>query len=211
MGRRLQSLFSILPIKRTDVVGDDKSTIVAFQEQPPSTPGDPIDLGADADESTPIDWWQHYGFLSRPPDGAESLVVWIGSQAFSLASRALAAAGVWGKMTAGDVALYSVGKNAIRLNATGSISMLVPSNGKQIVVSIQPKGAIQFMLANGFYIELSEEQGFVVSTPGKDITLSGLNVNVNAMALNNNSAVLKTTIAASQPLVATSVAPGVFV
>lgn len=207
----LSSIFDVVPIKRTDLVGDTLSTIVAFLRGPSRAPDDPMSAEPDEDESTEIDWWQHYGIMSRPPDGSEALIARVGAQSFAIASRFLGATG-FGKLNAGDVALYSVGKCAIRLNANGSISVIAPDlRGKQMIMRFDPKGEITMMLGNGFIAQLSEANGFVVNVPNKDITLAGRNVNIVAQALINAAPVFKANAAGAKPLAADSLNPGIFV
>lgn len=210
----LAGLIDILPVKRSDLLGDGKSTIGIFLAEPEHSPDDPISP-TDSDESPPVDWWQHYGFLSRPPPGAEVFAIRAGAQVFGIASRALAAAGIFGKMSDGDVAIYSIGGNVIRLNANGSLSVLVPTkNGKQFVARIDPKGAGELKVVNGagMAIEFSEENGLVVNVGQKDVTFACKNFQVVGVATNLNTASTKTWAGASKPMVAGSnTAPGVFV
>lgn len=206
-------LVDILPIKRTELVGDSQSTLAVFLGFLDQSPDDPIDLGPDAEESASVDWWQHYGLLSRPPSGAEALVLRVGGQTFGLASRMLSAIG-FGKLGEGDVALYTIGGNVIRLNANGSISVLVPTaNGKQLVVRLDPKGAGEIKVVNGagMAMEFSEANGLTVNAGQRDVTIACKNFQVVAQAANLNVATLKTWAGASAPLQASSTAPAVFV
>lgn len=209
----LAGLIDILPIKRTELIGNAKNVIGVFLKSPDPSPGDPIDLGPDADESAPVDWWQHYGFLSRPPADAETLALRVGSQVFGIASRALAAAGVFGKMSEGDVAVYSIGGNVIRLNANGSISVLVPTaNGKQLVARFDPKGAGEIKIVNGagMAIEMSEASGVVINAGQKDVTIACKNFQVIGTATNLNTASVKLGITGGKPLVGPGTAPWIF-
>jgi hypothetical protein len=212
--RDLRSLFEILTVKRTDLEGDDKSTIVAYLEQLAAAAGDPLDP-QDCDESSPVDWWQHYGFISRPPVGAEAFIARVGANAIALASRAIAALGVFGKMSDGDVALYSIGGNVIRLNANGSVSVLVKTaNGKQWVARIDPKGggSLKVLNGSGMAIEFSDEQGFVLNAGSKDITLACGTFQVLAGQANMNVGSIKLHAAAAKPMVAgANTAPSVFI
>lgn len=192
-------LLEVLTVKRTELIGKLGTIVAAFAEAPEKDADDPSSV--DAEEiSEPSEWWQHYGFVSRPPKGAEYLNMRVGATIVAFASRALAAADAYGKMGEGDVGLYSVGKNTIRLAKSGAISMLVPSNGKQIAFRIDPNGSFKVMLGNGFFLELSEENGFAVSTPGKDINLAGKNAITTGSAFINNSGVMVTTRGAVAPL-----------
>jgi len=206
----LAGLVDVLPIARTTLRGDDDSTVLAYLESPAHDPQDPVARPADDAENAEVDWWQHYGFASRPPSGAEALVIRAGQQVFGLASRALAALGVFGKLKEGDVALYSMGGNLIRLNANGSISVLVPQkNGKQMVVRLDPEGTIKGLVAPSYAFEFGKD-GCVINAADKDVTISGKIVTISAQAFINNSPVIKLNAAAALPLLPTSQNPGVF-
>jgi phage gp45-like len=194
------SLLEVLTVKRTELIGKLGTIVSVFAETPEKDPDDPSGVVAD-EISEPSEWWQHYGFVSRPPDGAEYLTLRVGATIVAFASRALAFADAYGKLGKGDVGLYSVGKNTLRLAAGGSISMLVPdARGKQIVFRIDPQGSFKVMLGNGFFLELSEENGFAVSTPDKNVNLAGKDIIVTGNSLINNSGVLQTTRTAGLPL-----------
>ena len=209
-----RGIFEAVTVKRTGLIGDALATVVAFLKGPDREPDDPIKADPDEDESTEVDWWQHYGFLSRPPNGAEALIARIGAQTFALASRYLAAK-AFGKLNEGDVALYSVGNNILRLNANGSISMLAPDKkGKQMIMRLDPKGEITLMLGNGTIIQMSESSGISMLAQTGNITLAAPagSVQVIAQALNNMSPVLKANAVAAKPLTpATALNPGIFV
>jgi len=207
----LAGLVDILPVKRSDLIGDNQSTIGVFLSEPERSPDDPIK--PDSDESAPIDWWQHYGFLSRPPANAEVLALRVGAQVFGIASRALASVAAFGKMGEGDVALYSIGGNLIRLQANGAINVLVPTkNGKQLVVRLDPKGADEIKIVNGagMAIEFSEENGLVVNAGQKDVTFACRNFQVIGAATNLNTASVKLGVSGAKPLVGTAASPQVF-
>ena len=203
----LAGLVEVLPISRSDTEGDDGGTVVAYANLAADDPDDPIQLAPDEKESTGLNWWQHYGFLSRPPAGSEALVMRIGAQAFAIASRALAASGMFGKMSDGDVAMFSVGGNVIRVNANRSISVLVPTdNGKQMVARFDPKkgGSFKMLTGDGLAMEFSKENGFVVNAGTANITFATQGTfQVNAQGgLLNNSPTFKSWMGATKPMVA---------
>jgi len=202
-------LFDIHPIKRTELVGDAKSTIAVFFEALTRAPGDP--LGGDQDsESAPADWWQHYGFLSRPPVGAEGIFMRLGANVVTIASRALAAAGIFGQMSVGDVAIYSVGKNVLRLNADGSVSLMrLTKSGKHVIAIMTKDDKVQVLIPPATVFEMTP-QG--ITLKGDTITIAGSkSVQIIGPQLNCAVGVNKLHIGASLPLVPTSAAPNVFV
>lgn len=171
----LAGLIDVFKVKRTELIGNAKAIVSAVLSAPERDAGDDTVLPDNADELEPAEWWQHYGFASRPPKDTESLVVRAGATIAAIASRALAAVKVFGQLNDGDVAIYSVAGNVIRLNASGSISVLVPTaNGKQLIVQLSPKGAgsIKAMTGNGFSFELSDENGLAVNVGSKPITFA---------------------------------------
>lgn len=165
------SILDILKVKRTEMIGDAKNVVQAFFEAPKQATEDTWTEQQESDESAPVDTWQHYGFVSRLPKGAEALVMRFGQSAYAIASRALTAAKVFGSLGEGDVALYTSGGNVVRLNTDGSITMLSPSGSKQHVLHINKDG-LKFVTAHGIAFEISDKNGFYVNAGDKDITLA---------------------------------------
>ena len=214
----IASIFDVLRVKRTELIGDAKSVISAFFKTPDADSTDPIQLKPGEDETAPVDWWQHYGFVSRPPKDAEALLARFGANIFAVASRLLAAASVYGKLSEGDVALFSIGGNTIRLNADGAVSILVKSeSGNMSVIRLSPgsgeeKGAnLKVLVDPGLVFEMSKENGIVMNAGDKDVTIAGKAVNITAMQLNNNVGLNKLHMGAVSPLITpTAAAPNVF-
>jgi phage gp45-like len=200
--RDLIGLFSWLRVKRTEMIGKDSNIVSVFSQTPPRDPQDDAQLPDVNDETEPAEWGEHYGFATRPPADCEHFAIRAGASIVSIASRMLSALAKAGKLSEGDVAIYSIGGNVIRLNANGSISCLVPtSDGKQMVIRLDPKGkgSLKWMNSAGMCIEASEENGIALNAGDKDITLAGKNIQINGMALNNNCPVFKSTITATTP------------
>ena len=198
----LASLFDIAKLKRTELLGDLKASISAYFEAPEQIPGSDIELPPDCNESFGVDWWQHYGFASRPVAGSESLIVKIGSEAYAIASRTLAAVKAYGQLGEGDVALYSVGKNLLKLAKEGSMTILVPAPGdKQIVIHISSKdGSIKGIVPPGLTFEISPKNGICFNAGDKDITLAGKNIQFIGSACNINTGSVKLGLTGARPL-----------
>lgn len=205
------SILDILKVKRTEMIGDAKNVVQAFFEAPKQATEDTWTEQQESDESAPVDTWQHYGFVSRLPKGAEALVMRFGQSAYAIASRALTAAKVFGSLGEGDVALYTSGGNVVRLNTDGSVTVLVPDGKKHIVIHASAKShGIKAMTAGGMTFEMSDENGVSLNAGSKALTLSSsLMVQVVAPQCALEVGVLKTNMAAKTPLVGVAaLAPG---
>lgn len=207
------SIWDILKVKRTELVGDSKQP-QAFFEAPEQHPDDKWKEQQEADESAPADTWQHYGFVSRLPKNAEALVMRFGQSAFAIASRALAAAKVFGSLGEGDCAMYTEGGNVLRMNKDGSVTILVPVGSKQHVFNIGKDG-LKFVTAGGIAFEVSDKNGFCVNAGSKDVTIATTgNVQHVAAQQIDEVGVHSLCAKASKPLLggaATPAAPNVFV
>lgn len=200
----LQSVFDIVRVRRTELTGAAKSVISAFAKV--DTDGD-TDAPEGVDESAPFDWWQQYGFISRPPEDSESLIVRVGANVFGLASRALASAKAFGQLSAGDVALYSLGGALLKLAVTGAVTLLVPAGNKQTVVHISNKdGSIKGVVPPGLAFEISPKNGIMFNAGNADVTIAGANIQLVGQQLNINCGVVKTHMAATVPLASAFVA-----
>jgi len=189
----IADIFDILTVKRTELLGDAKSVFgVFFNATGEEDPNDPIKLSDD--ETVPSDMWQNYGFISRPPAGAQALIARVGANIFTLASRALAAIKVFGQLAEGDVAMYSEGGNVIRLNKKGDATILIPTeSGKQLVVHFSNKGngSIKAIVPPGIAIEVSEDNGILLNAGEKDVTIAGKQVQIVAQMFVNESGSVK--------------------
>jgi phage gp45-like len=198
----ISALFDVLTVKRSELLGDVKATIGLFMESSRGEdPDDPIELADD--ESAPVDLWQHYGFLSRPPPKSQSLVARVGANVFAIATRAVSAIKVFGQLGEGDVAVYSAGGNVIRLNHDGSISVIVPTEGgDQVVAQIshKGKGAIRAVVPPGLAFEMSEKNGITLNAGDKDVTIAGKQVQIVAQQFVNASGVVKLHAGAMIPI-----------
>ena len=194
----LQSVFDVLKIKRTELIGESKNTISAFLQNPDN---EDDELPPDSDETAPVDWWQHYGFISRPPEDAETLIARVGANVFGLASRALSAAKAFGKLSVGDVALYTLGGALLKLAAKGSMTFLVPCGNKQTVVHVSHEdGSIKGVVPPGLAFEISPKNGILLNAGQGDITLSGGAINIVGNQCNINTGSVKLGMQGVRPL-----------
>lgn len=112
-------------------------------------------------------WAGGYGFTSRPaaPDGdkaCQAIAVDAAGKRIVIAMRDTRGADAHGALNAGDVAMWSTGKNAIRLNADKSIGIIQQGDDSDAALSIEPDGTIILRNAYG-QIELGPN-GFQVFT-----------------------------------------------
>lgn len=203
------AILDFLTVKRTDLSKADESMTEMFFENPERNPQDvaPID-----NECGPGEWWQSYGLASRPPTGAQALMLRAGDVMVGIAARIAAAKEIIGLLSPGDVALYSSGKNLIRLNANGSIAIRAKDKkDRDMVAYVDPKGPSVKVVVADMAIEVSEENGIVLNAGNRPITLAGSTIQLNGQSLNCNVPTSKLHMGASMPLQASSAAPGVFV
>lgn len=171
----LAELFDILRVKRTELAGDAKTTILTYFQTPKKHPGDKWQDDSATDESEPVNAWQHYGFISRLPKGAEALVLRWGENTFEMASRIIAAAKVFGQLAEGDVAMFAVPGNMIKLGADGSIVFRVPTDSNQDMVlafSGKKGGSVKLYIPNGPCCEWSAEKGICQNAGTKPVTFA---------------------------------------
>lgn len=203
------AILDFLTVKRTDLAKADESMTEVYFENPDKDSEDPVKTD---DECGPGEWWQSYGVASRPPTGAQALLLRAGDVMVGIAARVSAAKEIIGLLSPGDVALYSVGKNLIRLNANGSIAVRAKDKkGRDMVAYVDPKGPSVKLVVSDMALEVSEENGIVLNAGNRPITLAGMSIQLNGQSLNCNVPVSKLHMGASMPLQATSTAPGVFV
>lgn len=211
----LTALLDVWRVKRTELAGKAKQWVAAYLAFPSPDPDDPIE-SSDV-ETEPAQWWQHYGFASRPPADAESLVVRAGATFAAIASRVSSA--VYGSLGVGDAAMFTAKGNVLRMNASdGSVTLLVPDGKKQWVVSIKPgaKGGLRVVTPGAMAVEMSDENGITLNAGNKPLTLaSSQMVQIVAPQLVNQCGVVKLHAAAAKPLVGVAAlapgAPNVFI
>jgi hypothetical protein len=147
--------------------------------------------------------WQQYGFTSRPaaPDGdgkCQALTANIRGMRAVVATRDTRGPASHGALNAGDVALWSIGKNAVRCNADGSIALLKQGAEEDSGIVIDKDGALSIFTpfgiiqlnADGFAVIL-KEGGVSLSLSPKDITLLGpkCSISTGTVALGVGAAV----------------------
>lgn len=205
------SFVDVWRVKRTELAGKAKQWVAAYFAFPDPDPADPVEVSGD--ETEPAQWWQHYGFASRPPADAESLVIRAGATFAAIASRVSAA--VYGSLGVGDCAMFTVKGNVLRFNASdASVTLLVPDGSKQWVVNLKPgsKGGLRVVSPQGMTVELSDTNGITLNAGDKPLTLAGKSVQIVAPEATFAAGVIKLGVAAVKPLNTTSgLVPNVFV
>ena len=205
-------LVDVLKVARSELVGKAKNIVSVLLVSPVPQPDD--DDAPTETESEPTEWWQHYGFASRPPVDADVMKFNLGRLVVGLASRALATAKVYGLLGDGDVALYSTGNQVLRLNDDGSVVLMKEtSNGEHLVVSISKDDLIQVVHPDGAYFEMGGDDGIVMKHNTKKVTIaSGVMVQIVAPSLVCAVGANKLHVGAVKPMVATqNTAPNVWI
>jgi hypothetical protein len=117
--------------------------------------------------------WSHYGLAYRPPapddkHTCQALTLPLAGRRAVVATRDTRAADAAGALNEGDVALWSVGKNAVRVNADGSMALLLQGESTDAMISIEKNGAI--ILRNEWgQLELGPKGFQVLTTDGASI------------------------------------------
>lgn len=206
-------MFDVLKLARTAVAGVAKNVLTVVLRSPTA---DPDDQGAPPEtEGEEHEWWQHYGFVSKLPKNADAEVfrLKLGTWAIALASRVVSTIGVYGQLSDGDVGLYSTGKQVLRLNADGSVSLIkLCKSGQHLVVTITKDDAIQLIHPDGPRVHIDGKQ-MTLTHPTAPVTItSGVAVQIVAPTLALGVGVVKTHVGATKPMVAgANAAPNVFI
>jgi len=124
-----------------------------------------------------VEWWQHYGFASRPPKptkghtATQALVMKRGSQDIAFASQDMRALEIYGNINFGDTCVYSAGEDGNGqarsiYKADGSINHYTTdtntANGRAVYAReapdgfswVAPWGTMRFD-ASGFHINVT--------------------------------------------------------
>lgn len=206
-------MFDVLRLARNTAAGVAKDVLAVVLRSPVA---DPDDEGAPPEtEGEEHEWWQHYGFVSKLPKNADAEVfrLKLGTWAIALASRVVSTIGVYGQLSDGDVGLYSTGKQVLRLNADGSVSLVkLTKSGQHLVVTITKDDEIKVVHPDGPYFEMSKSTLTMIH-PTAPVTIhSGVAVQIIAPTLVQEVGVVKLHAGASKPMVAsTNTAPNVFI
>lgn len=196
----LAGLIEIMTVRRTELIGDDANIVSVISDSSDQASEDPVDAGTT--EGEPSEWWQHYGFASRPPKKAQYSTIRLGDSLIAFASRVLEAAKVFGQLGEGDVAIYSIGGNTIRLAASGAVTVMMKGPaGKSIFARLSPKngGEFHFMNEIGQKVHLTKADGLAIDAADSDVTIKCKDFQVLAQTANFNVAVLKSSATASKP------------
>lgn len=168
--------------------------------------------GSDQDEA---DIWSDYGFAYRPaaPDakGATQVVAdFVAGRWSVIASRDTRGADIYGALNEGDVAVWSIGKNAVRLNADGSISLFKQGATVDSAVAIGDDGAITLLNEWGV-VQLGSDGFSVTLASGQMLSLGPDGFNVSAPSAGLSVGAFSFGAGASTPLAVTPCPTGGFV
>lgn len=128
--------------------------------------------------------WSHYGLSYRPADpsgdkSTQALTLEVAGRPVIFATRDVRGADIHGDLNAGDVAVWSIGKNAVRLNASGSISMFKQGESVDSAVAIGDDGAITLLNEWGV-VQLGKDGFSVTLASGQMLSLGPDGFNVSA-------------------------------
>lgn len=215
----INGLVDFVAVKRTELAGKAENRVVAVIQNDDPPPQDDAPPNPTALESSPLEVWQHYGFVSRPPKDAEALKVTVGSNVIFLAERSTSAKAAYGKLSEGDCALFTDAGNMLKLGMDGTVSLLIPTDaGKDMILHFSPKdgGSVKFVIPNGPSIEVSAKNGININASLKELTLASVAaIQAVGKQFVNACGVFKTNIAAKVPLVGVAAltpgAPNVFI
>lgn len=131
----------------------------------------------DGTDEKKAEMWGHYGLAYRPAapsgdDRCQAMAVLVSGKRVVTSTRDLRGASCHGALNAGDVALWSVGKNTLRLNADGSCSLLKQGDTADSGISIEKDGAIRLFNQWGS-ISLDSDGLTIVLASGEALQLGG--------------------------------------
>lgn len=159
--------------------------------------------------------WSHYGVSYRPPDpsddkSTQALTLEVAGRPVIFATRDVRGADIHGDLNAGDVALWSIGKVCLRLNADGSISMFKQGATVDSAVAIGDDGAITLLNEWGV-VQLGSDGFSVTLASGQMLSLGPDGFNVSAPSAGLSVGSFAFGAGASTPLAVTPCPTGGFV
>lgn len=119
-----------------------------------------------------VEWWQHVGFVSRPPKAIDekntpqAIIIRRGSSDVAIASQDLRGLDLYGNLAEGETCIYAPGPDGsaqarILLKADGSINLFTKgdneSGGKGMGVFINPDGSISIAGTEGNAVLLGSD------------------------------------------------------
>lgn len=123
-------------------------------------------------DSDNVEWWQHVGFVSRPPkaekgkEAAQAVVIRQGNYDAAIASQDLRGIELAGQLKDGETCLYAPGADGeaqarMLLKADGSINLFTKagneSGGTGMGIFINPSGAVSILNPGGAAILVGDD------------------------------------------------------
>lgn len=208
----ISEAFEVLTVKRTELIGKTKTLVSVFFATEDRDPADTSGVTAE-EVAEPAEWWQAYGFVSNPPEGVEALVMHVGQTVAAFASRYVAGGSIFGKLNKGDVAVYSIGKAMLRVNADGSIALMrIAKSGQPIMLQLTADDKVQVLGPNGSALQMATD-GVTLNAGNAPLTLSSnVGVQIVAPALLNKVGLNSLHVAGAKPMIAgQNTAPNVLI
>ena len=141
-------------------------------------------------------WAGGYGFTSRPaaPDGdkaCQAIAVDAAGKRIVIAMRDTRGADAHGALNAGDVAMWSTGKNAVRCNADGTIAALQQGESTDAGWIFEKDGSFKLfgpfgqmeLGPNGFVVTLATGEQFAIGGSALSLVASTVALQAGTIAL----------------------------
>ncbi len=181
-------------------------------------------LGSVTGKTTDTDgaeWWQHYGFASRPPkpksgkEAAQAVVVRMGDHDVVIASQDLRGLALYGNLDHGETAIYAAGEDGkgqarILLKKDGSVSMYTlqgnAEGGSSCTIQLLASGEINLASPLGG-VSIKDGKITLLSAAGAGVELSSSGVNLLGPTVMANGSVVLGDASATGVATQTSLLP----
>lgn len=158
-------------------------------------------------DSDNVEWWQHYGFASRPPkpepgkSAAQAVVLRGGDHDIAIASQDLRGLELYGQLDHGEVCIYAAGEDGnaqarVLLKKNGSINLFTKkgntADGAGMGIFVDPDGSISLAGGSGAGFQLSADNSvklfnaagsFQIKADGKMRVASKTKLDISAPAI----------------------------
>jgi hypothetical protein len=170
--------------------------------------GDAVSETTDSDN---VEWWQHVGFISRPPkpdpgkSACQGVVIRRGDHDVCIASKDLRGLDLAGNLEDGETCVYAPGANGtaqgrILLKANGSVAIYAlkgnTSAGTSVTIQCNADGTINLaseygavaLTSSGIQIGTANGAGIELNASGVSLLGATVLVNGGSVVLGNSSA-----------------------